>query len=146
MKIDVAKVKERMRKLEALLELAQDPEMDEFILDKSPSTNGHAKRNHAAQPSNGNGNSREKQPRGGLLEVIQRTCLEMPGKFTVPGIIERLHERGYEFAAKDAQVSTYSALRRLKDKGIVNVVEEGGPSHPAKWAVTAGQKAMKLDI
>lgn len=136
MKIDVAKIKERMRKLEALLELADDPEMDEFILEKSPS-NGHSKK-HAA-------NNGHREPRGGLLEVIHKTCLEMPGKFTIPGIVARLHEKGYEFAAKDAQVSTYSALRRLKDKGIVVVVEEGGPSHPAKWTVAAGQKAMKLD-
>lgn len=145
MQIDVAKIKEEIRKLQAIVDLAEDPEMKRFTSEKSPSTNGHVKKIHPAQHASSNGYSRKKQQRGGLLEVIQRTCLEMPAKFTVPAIVERLTEQGYEFAAKDAQVSTYSALRRLKDKGVVNVVEEGGPSHPAKWTVTAGQKTMKLD-
>lgn len=144
MRIDVAKVKERMRKLEALLELAEDPEMDEFILEKS-SANGNGKPPIQTRANSNNGHSSKKAARGRLLEVIERTCLEMPNKFTISEIVKRLQDNGYRFAAKDAQVSTYSALRRLKDKGIVNVAEEGGPGNPSKWVVTAGQKHMKLD-
>lgn len=143
MKIDVAKVRERMRKLEALLELAEDPEMDEFILEKSSHSNGHSKKQQSAQTNN-NGHSSQKQPRGGLLGAIHKACLEMPENFTVPSIVQHLQGQGYRFAAKDAQVSAYCALRRLKDKGIVKVIDEGGPSHPATWTVIAGQKAMKL--
>lgn len=132
MKIDITKIDERIRKLQQIKELASDPETRELLADVlSLNGNGHSPKTRKVQ-------------RGSLSDAVERACLQQAMKFTVQDIVNALHKDSFQFAAKDEQVAVYSAMRRLRDRGVIDIVEEGGPGKPAKWIVSAGQKHMKL--
>jgi len=133
MAIDIAKLDEKIRRLQQIRELASDPEMRKILAD--------------VITVNGNGTHRmsKKAQKGALTDIVETACRESGAKFTVKDVVERMEAQGYHFSAKDSEIATYNAMRRLRKKGVLTVVEEGGPGKPAYWSVAAGQKLMKLD-
>lgn len=60
-----------------------------------------------------------------LREMVEEVVFEMEGEFDVTTVVERLAERSVEFAASDRSASVSSALRRMAEKGVLEVVTLG---------------------
>jgi hypothetical protein len=123
MKVDIAKLDEKIRKLQHLRELAADPELASLLADfVTPNGNGVPKNGHSTRTDE-----------TGLTESAIRACKTFAGSFTATGLTHKMEEMGYTFTAKDKGVATYGVMNRLKDKGVLVVVEQGGPGKPAQW-------------
>lgn len=142
MKIDIAKIDDKIRKLQALKDLASDPEMREMLAEVVE-RNGNGKA-HGHFPV-----SCKKDPSSssvGLTENVKKACLSASGgTFTVNSILKKVEDMGFPVTAKDKLVAVYGAMRRLRFAGFLEVVEEGSANKPAKWIVSNGHKQMKLD-
>jgi hypothetical protein len=123
MAIDIKKLDEKIRKLQQLRELAADPELAD-MLSAFVSANG----SKAAD----NGTSAQAEG-DGRLAYAEKAVHALAGHFTVKEAATKMVELGYTFTAKDPSVATYGALLLLRDKGIVEVAEKGGPGKSAKW-------------
>ncbi len=127
--VDLKKLDEKIRKLQMIRELASDPETATLLNDVlSPNGNG-AKNGHAPSPQNGESANPE-----GLLGYADRAVRAISGTFTTNDLITKMKELGYVFTAKDAAVATYGVMLRLRDKGVISIVEKGGPGRLAKWS------------
>lgn len=124
MTVDLKAIEEKIRKLTILKELASDPEMAS-MLSEFMGKNGVAPK---AKANANNGASR--------IIYAEKAARSMGhNKFTTNDLTAKMIEMGYAFTAKDHLVATYGAMLLLKDKGIIEVSEKGGPGKLAKWVL-----------
>lgn len=78
-----------------------------------------------------------------LRDMVEEVVSEMEGDFDVTAVVERLAERSEEFAASDRSASVSSALRRMAEKGALEVVTLGkrgrGNSTVYRYAAARGR-------
>jgi hypothetical protein len=126
MKVDIAKLDEKIKKLQHLRELAADPEMAELLAE-------FVTKNGAKSASNGHEQDVDANP---LITYAEKACRALPNRFTTNDVRDKIVELGYRFRAKSPSIATYGVMLRLKKKGIISVVEAGSPGKLAKWTAT----------
>jgi len=126
MKVDIAKLDEKIRKLQHLRELAADPEMAGLLAE-------FVTKNGATRASNGHAKDADANA---LINYAEKACRALGRRFTTNDVRDKMVELGYTFTAKDPSIATYGVMNRLKKKGIISVVEAGAPGKLAKWTAT----------
>lgn len=122
--IELQDIDQQIAKLQELRKIIADPQMAALL-------------NQVLASKNGNSTAmKRKAKKGTFIEKIEETCRSFgTAEFTVNGVIEVFQARGNTFAAKNKSVATYSAMRRLQERKVIQVVKQGIGSSASTYRV-----------
>jgi len=132
--ITLRDIDEQIRKLQELRKIVADPEMASLINQLFARKNGQSIMSIAdAQDKD----KAKTQKRGTFIGKIEEVVRSMPqtSTFTLNDVIEVFEASGNAFNAKNKSVATYTAMRRLEKRKVIEVVERGIGSKPSTFRV-----------
>jgi hypothetical protein len=132
--LDTSSIEARIKKLQQLRELAEDPEMVEIFLDLV----GASKVRKSPEPAKTQAkNDAESKvavtPRGELKEVVLKVLPSLPQPFNIRTVVDVVKGTGYWFQANDPFIAVGSVLKRLAKKGKVKRVPQEGDSRAVAY-------------
>lgn len=132
MNIELRDIDEQIRKLQELRKLVADPDMIALLNQLISVKNGHST-GIVLSSTVGKENTKKK---GRFIEKIEETCRNFgTSSFTINDVIKAFEQRGNVFGANNKSVATYSAMRRLQKRRVVEVVQQGVGSAPSTYRV-----------
>jgi len=121
---------ERKKKLEIFKSLLRDPDIA-LVLSEALRTgdlgSGQVVSVDLDRESEGQGQRRQRQQ--GLRESIRQLAGQLPERFTIDEVTEKLKDQRFSFKRSDPEKSVRDALYKLQD-GTLRVVEEGKGGKP----------------
>jgi len=131
--LDTSILEARIRKLQQLRELVDDPEMVEMFF-KMVSKNGRTPSEPAKTLAKTNTSTRAETPRGELFLASRRIAEGITGKFSGRDLLTQLTGNGYALAAKKPDVAIAGVLKRLVKHGFLR---RSGTRGKTKYEVIA---------
>ena len=143
MPIDTEAIKDEIRRLSLILELANDPKareaLERFVV---PSKNGHKPNTHE-KPVNpqvplGLEHSAS-QPRAGRYGLMSKCTAEVLSETpqTPAQIADQVKLKGFQFPKGEPKYLIGDALRSLEKKGKAKRLPEKGPFGAALWVIAS---------
>ncbi len=137
MKIDIGKVRERIRKLQEVERIASDPEM--LALLETVIVNGNGPKNHVEpkQPGTmGAKDETESKKRGAVLDAVREAAMCHSGPFDGYQLAQEMEASGFVFSSKSPAITVNDALRSLVKKGEFEIHESGKTGQPTRFIKT----------
>lgn len=117
-------IDEQIAKLQELRKIIADPQISTLLNQILASKNGNT------------ATMKRKAKKGTFIEKIEETCRAFgTAEFTVKAVIEAFQARGYTFAASNKSVAAYSAMRRLQERKVIQIVKQGIGSSASTYRV-----------
>lgn len=143
--INVKAVQEKIRKLQRLVEFAEefgsDPEFESLLAEYSQK-NGHAPKSApVAGPrpvvTGESGSSKTEQrsagPRGYFLKGVEDAIKALPVEFTTDDIQKHMESMAVPLRPKNPNISINDSLRTLEERGVVTATRRRGPRGRLIW-------------
>jgi hypothetical protein len=126
--LDTKTIDEHIKRLQQLKSFMADPLTAQLVNELISSKNGHSSDDPVSP------DDKPEVRKGDFVAKIGEVCEQFPDtqRFTVNDVIKAYEKRGYIFAARDKNVSTYSALKRLVGKSI-KIASKGSGRNPTKY-------------
>ena len=134
--LDTNRIKRRIRKMQQLIKLAEDPEMVELFLEMVSPDERKTPEPAKAQP-NGYTNKSSKTQRGELEEVARKAIHVLPATFNSRDLVRAVKASGYVFTAKDEGIAISGVLKRLVKKRVLKRVDQDGSRRNALYGLAA---------
>ena len=125
MRLDVAKIDDRIRKLQQLRKLAEDEDFVDLFNQVLSNGNGNARPAPLVKPrSNGHAGVGKK---GSFTKEVEKVCGEFKANFFVArDVLNKLHEREFPIEAKNKYTAVLGILKKMVDRKQLTVTEAEG--------------------
>jgi hypothetical protein len=122
--LDTTPLEARIRKLQLLRELVEDPEMVQLFLEMVSSSNGHKPLEPAKTQAKNASTTKAATPRGELKATVVKIIPTLQQPFNIRTVVEAIASTGYTFQANDPFIAVGSVLKRLAENGKLKRVKE----------------------
>lgn len=121
----------RIRKLQHLRELAEDPEVMSLLRDHLVGAHGNGHKPTDVRPSLiPSGDASDVRPRrGDQLRMVEETLAEATEPLDTDQIVARMQSKGFVFAAAIPKVAVNECLRQLEKRGRAEMAGKKGLSN-----------------
>jgi hypothetical protein len=134
--LDTNRIKRRIRKMQQLLKLAEDPEMVELFLEM---VSADAPKPAEATKTQGKGAPRANgtTQRGELEKVARKAIHALQATFNSGDLIRAVKASGYTFTAKDEGIAISGVLKRLVKKKVIKRMDDEKSKRHALYGLAA---------
>lgn len=134
--LDTNRIKRRIRKMQQLIKLAEDPEMVELFLEMVSADSRKAPE-PAKSEAKGSTNKNSKTQRGELEQVARQAIHALPTTFNSADLIRAVKTSGYVFTAKNEGIAISGVLKRLVKKKVLKRMDDGKSKRNALYGLAA---------
>jgi hypothetical protein len=124
----------RIRKLQVLRELADDPETMELLRSLAES-NGNGHKKNAVPPTEAPSSAVPRLPRGHQKKTVLEVLRSATEPVTTDWIADQMIKRGFEFKAAKPPIAVNEALQNLSEKKLAKIAKTEGVRN--YWKATA---------
>ena len=130
MRIDTAKIDEKIKRLQDLKRIASDPEMVRLLLETVSDNSVETQPNRSSPRTS---RKRGGTKKGELAQAVKKAVASINHAFTADTVVSWMQTHDYIFTAKDPKIAVNGVLRKMAKKQQLKIVKAGSGRVPNEY-------------